>query len=308
MVGQTISHYKILDILGSGGMGIVYKAEDIKLHRTVALKFLPIELTSDETAKNRFIREAQSASSLQHNNICTIHEIDETEDGQFFIAMDYYEGETLKNKIKRESISLDEIIKITTQIAEGLNKAHENGIIHRDIKSANIFITKDGTVKILDFGLAKRVDRSQFTTMGVKLGTTDYMSPEQIKGEDIDHRTDIWSLGVLLYEMLTGEPPFHADYDQTIVYLILNQNPEDVEKYRKDVPERMLNILKKTIARNKNDRYQDLAAMLEDLRKVTSKSGIETIEFELPVPRPSQSIAVLPFCKYEHRSGTRKFL
>jgi len=295
MVGQTISHYKILEILGSGGMGIVYKAEDVKLHRTVALKFLPFELTSDDTAKNRFIHEAQAASSLQQNNICTIHEIDETEDGQFFIAMDYYEGETLKNKIKRTPLSLDEIINITTQIAEGLSKAHENGVIHRDIKPANIFITKEGVVKILDFGLAKKIDQTQFTRRDLKFGTTNYMSPEQIKGEKVDHRTDIWSLGVLLYEMLTGQPPFHADYDQTIVYLILNQNPEDVENYRKDVPERMLNILKMTIARNKNDRYEDLAAMLEDFRKVTSKSEIESFEFELPAPIPSQSIAVMPF-------------
>ncbi|MDH3269048.1 MAG: serine/threonine protein kinase, partial [Ignavibacteria bacterium] len=141
MVGQTISHYKILEILGSGGMGIVYKAEDTKLHRTVALKFLPTQLTTDKIAKDRFIREAQAASSLQHNNICTIHEIDETKDGQFFISMDYYEGETLKNKMSKELLSIDEIIAITTQIAEGLNRAHEKGIIHRDIKPANIFIT-----------------------------------------------------------------------------------------------------------------------------------------------------------------------
>jgi serine/threonine protein kinase/Tfp pilus assembly protein PilF len=295
VVGQTISHYKILDILGRGGMGIVYKAEDIKLHRMVALKFLPNELTSDETAKTRFVREAQAASSLQHNNICTIHEIDDTEDGQFFIAMDYYEGETLKNKIKRALLSLDEVINITKQIAEGLNKAHENGIIHRDIKPANIFITKEGIVKILDFGLAKKIDQTQFTRRDIKFGTTNYMSPEQIKGDKIDHRTDIWSLGVLLYEMLTGKPPFHADYDQTIVYLILNQDPEDVEKYRKDVSERMLNILKKTIARNKYDRYEDLAAILKDLSQVKSKSEVESIEFELPAPKPSQSIAVLPF-------------
>jgi serine/threonine protein kinase len=295
MVGQTISHYKILEILGSGGMGIVYKAEDIKLHRTVALKFLPLELTSDETAKNRFIREAQSASSLQHNNICTIHEIDETEDGQFFIAMDYYEGETLKNKISRELLSLEEIIKITIQIAEGLNKAHENAIIHRDIKPANIFITREGVVKILDFGLAKKIDSAQFTRRDVKFGTTEYMSPEQIKGEKVDHRTDIWSLGVLLYEILTGQQPFQADYEQAIVYLILNQDPEDVWKYRQDVPEKILSILDKLIAKDREERYEDMAAILLDLKKSSSQSESESFEFELPASRPSQSIAVLPF-------------
>ncbi len=169
MIGETFSHYKVLEKLGSGGMGILYKAEDLKLHRAVALKFLPIEFTSNDEAKNRFIREAQAASSLQHNNICTIHEIDETEDGQLFISMDYYEGETLKNKIRRELLSIDEIINVTTQIAEGLSKALENGIIHRDIKPANIFITKEGIVKILDFGLAKKIDKTQFTRVGDKI-------------------------------------------------------------------------------------------------------------------------------------------
>jgi len=295
MIGQTISHYKIIDKLGEGGMGIIYKAEDLKLKRTVALKVLPESFTQDEESKRRFIFEAQNASSLQHNNICTIHEVDETPDGQFFIAMDYYEGETLKSKIGKEMLSLDEIIKIITQIAEGLNKAHKHGIIHRDIKPANIFIIKEGTVKILDFGLAKKIDRTQFTRRGVKFGTTEYMSPEQIKGEKVDHRTDIWSLGVLLYEMLTGQHPFKADYEQAIVYLILNQEPEDVRNYRTDVTERLLSILEKLIVKEREDRYEDLTSLLEDLRKVSSKSEIESLEFEIPAPKPSQSIAVLPF-------------
>jgi serine/threonine protein kinase len=295
MIGESISHYRILEKLGEGGMGIIYKAEDLKLKRTVALKVLPESFTKDEETKQRFILEAQSASSLQHNNICTIHEFDDTEDGQFFIAMDYYEGETLKNKIRKVLLSIDEIIDITIQIAEGLKKAHESGIIHRDIKPANILITKDGTIKILDFGLAKKIDQTQFTKTGIKFGTTDYMSPEQIKGEKIDHRTDIWSLGVLLYEMLTGKAPFHADYEQTIIYLILNEEPEEVSNYRVDVSERLLHILKKSIAKNKNDRYDDLTYMLEDLKKVGSKNEVESFEFELLAPRASQSIAVLPF-------------
>lgn len=295
MIGTIISHYKILDKLGEGGMGIIYKAEDVKLKRTVALKVLPESFTQDEESRRRFIYEAQHASSLQHNNICTIHEIDETEDGQFFIAMDYYEGETLKSKISKGLLSLDEIINITTQIAEGLNKAHEKGIIHRDIKPANIFITKDGIVKILDFGLAKKVDTTQFTGKGSKFGTTNYMSPEQIKGEKVDHRTDIWSLGILLYEMLTGKPPFQADYEQTIVYLILNQEPEDVRDYRSDVPEKLHSILEKSMAKYINNRYDDLETMLADLVKVKAEGGIVYSEFELPPPTTSNSIAVLPF-------------
>lgn len=295
MIAQNISHYKIIEKLGEGGMGIIYKAEDVKLKRIVALKVLPESFTRDEDSRRRFMYEAQHASSLQHQNICTIHEINETEDGQYFIAMDYYEGETLKSKISKEQLGIDEIIDITSQIAEGLRKAHEKGIIHRDIKPANIFITKEGVVKILDFGLAKKVDQTQFTRKDMKFGTTEYMSPEQIKGEKVDHRTDIWSIGILLYEMLTGQHPFKADYEQAIVYLVLNQDPEDVRNIRKDVPERLLTILEKSIAKERESRYEDLASLLEDLGKVRVKSDIEFSEFEIPAPSPSQSIAVLPF-------------
>ncbi|MFN2275195.1 MAG: serine/threonine protein kinase, partial [Anaerolineales bacterium] len=266
MLGQTVSHYKILEKVAEGGMGIVYKAEDVRLKRIAALKVLPTSYAQEEELKQRFIAEAQNASSLQHINICTIYEIDETPDGQLFIAMEYYEGESLKSRMSRGIIGFEDIKDITLQIAEGLRKAHDNGIVHRDIKPANIFITKEGTVKILDFGLSKRLDRTQFTKVGQRFGTTEYMSPEQMKGEIVDRRTDIWSLGVLLYEMLAGHHPFRADYDQAIVYLILNQEPEDVRQLRNDVPANLVRILDKSIAIERDDRYDNLELLLEELR------------------------------------------
>ena len=188
MIGKTISHYKIIEKLGQGGMGVVYKAEDTKLKRTVALKFLPSELTRDADAKARFIREAQAASALQHHNICAIHEIDETPEGQLFISMDCYEGETLKEKIERGPLAVEEAIDLTIQVAEGLSEAHEAGIVHRDIKPGNILVTRKGVVKILDFGLAKLAGQTKMTRTGTTMGTVSYMSPEQAKGADVDAR------------------------------------------------------------------------------------------------------------------------
>jgi len=267
----------------------------VKLKRTVVLKVLPESMTRDKEFKRRFILEAQNASSLQHNNICTIHEIDQTQRGQLFISMDYYEGESLKSRMGKGLLSINEITDITLQIAEGLHRAHENKIVHRDIKPANVFIIKEGTVKILDFGLAKRIDRSQFTQAGARFGTTDYMSPEQLKGEKVDRRTDIWSLGVVLYEMLAGRHPFQADHEQAVVYLILNQDPEDVARYRTDVPAGLISVLEKSLAKEREDRYEDLVSMIEDLKKVLGRGEIESSKFEIPAPRPSQSIAVMPF-------------
>jgi serine/threonine protein kinase len=204
LIGRLVSHYRILKKLGEGGMGVVYKAEDTKLKRTVALKFLLTELTRNEEDKRRFIQEAQAASALDHQNICTIHEIDETEKGQSFIVMNYYEGQTLKDKIKDQRFlpaeasaqvgKIKDAVDISIQIAQGLAKAHEKGIIHRDIKPANIMITTDGVVKILDFGIAKLAGQTLHTKTGSTLGTVAYMSPEQVQGGDVDHRTDIWSL------------------------------------------------------------------------------------------------------------------
>lgn len=271
MIGNTISHYKILEELGSGGMGVVYKAEDVKLKRPVALKFLAPELTRDPEIKERFIHEAQAASALEHNNICTIHEIDETKDGQMFISMAYCEGETLKQKIKCGPLSLEEATSIAIQIAQGLAKAHEQGIIHRDIKPGNIIITNDGIVKIVDFGLAKLAGQTMLTRTGTIMGTVAYMSPEQARGEGVDYQTDIWSLGVVLYEMLSGKPPFKGDHEQAVMYSILNEKPEPVAALKSGIPAELERIVEKTITRNPDERYKQMSDILVDLRSLEKK-------------------------------------
>ena len=236
MIGQTVSHYKILEKLGEGGMGVVYRAEDTNLKRTVALKFLPPELTRDADAKKRFVHEARAASTLDHSNICTIYEVEETDDGQTFIAMAFYEGETLKEKIKQSPLKIEEAVNIAIQIADGLQEAHEKDIVHRDVKSANVMITSRGQVKVLDFGLARLAGRTKLTKTGTTLGTAAYMSPEQTKGDQVDHRSDIWSLGVMMYEMLTGRLPFQGDYEQAVVYHITSEAPEPVTGLRTGIP------------------------------------------------------------------------
>jgi len=273
MIGKTISHYKIIEKLGGGGMGVVYKAQDLKLDRFVALKFLPPELIRDEENKKGFIHEAKAASALEHNNICNIHEIDETDDGQIYMVMSCYEGETLKKKIESGPLKIEEAVNIAIQTAEGLCKAHEKDIIHRDIKPANIFITNDGIAKILDFGLAKVTGQTQLTQMGSTVGTVAYMSPEQARGEKVDHRTDIWSLGVVLYEMLSGTLPFKGDYDQAIIYSILNEEPALLNS----LPGELEKILSKSLQKNPDDRYNDLAEMLDDLKKLIRNYAHQTI-------------------------------
>ncbi len=268
MIGKIISHYKIIEEIGAGGMGIVYKAEDTKLKRTVALKFLPPELTRDEETKKRFIHEAQAASALQHTNICTIHDIDQTNDGQMFICMDYYEGETLKKKIEQGPLRIEEALDISIQIARGLTKAHEQHIIHRDIKPANILLTKEGVAKIVDFGLAKLAGRTMLTKEGTTLGTIAYMSPEQTRGEEVDHRTDIWSLGVILYEMITGQSPFKGEYEQAVMYSIVNEQPEPPTAVRTGVPMELERIINKSLSKNPDERYQHADELITDLKKL----------------------------------------
>ena len=273
MIGQTISHYKILEKLGEGGMGVVYKAEDLKLHRPVALKFLSPKAIATEDDLTRFAHEAQAAAQLDHPNICTTYEIDEAH-GQPFISMAYIEGQRLKKKIEAGPFSVEEALDTAVQIAEGLQAAHEKEIIHRDIKSANIMFTGKGQAKIMDFGLAKLMDRSQITKTGTTVGTTAYMSPEQARGEVLDHRTDIWSLGVVLYEMLTRQLPFKGDYDAVVLYSILNEEPKPMSTFQPGVPSSLEQITQKAMAKNLDERYHSVDEMLIDLK--TLKKDIES--------------------------------
>jgi tetratricopeptide (TPR) repeat protein/predicted Ser/Thr protein kinase len=265
--------YRIIEELGRGGMGVVYKAEDTKLKRHVGLKLLPPDLTRDTQAKERFILEARAASALDHPNICTIHEIDETEDGRMFIAMAYYEGETLKAKIDRGPLDIEEALDTAIQIADGLSEAHEKGIIHRDIKPSNIVVTPKGQVKVMDFGLAKLAGQAEITRPGSTVGTVAYMSPEQARGIEVDHRTDIWSLGVVLYHMLTGQRPFRGAYDQAVVYSIISEEPEPVGKIREDVPGALALIVGKALAKDPDQRYLKTEDFLADLRNL--KAALE---------------------------------
>ncbi len=286
MIGKTISHYKILEKIGEGGMGMVYKAEDTKLRRIVALKFLHKEFTKDKDAKDRFVQEAQAAAALDHPNICTVHEIDEVE-GQTFIAMAHIKGESLKDKIASGPLKIADVLKIVVQVAEGLQEAHEKGIIHRDIKPANIMLTAKGQAKIMDFGLAKLSWGVDLTKTATIMGTVAYMSPEQAKGDKIDHRTDIWSLGAMLYEMLTGERPFKITHDQAVLYAILNEDPVPITEIKRNIPRELEKIVKKALEKEPKKRHSDIDAMLSDLKSVGRKS--------ISTGAEKPSIAVLPF-------------
>lgn len=245
--GTTLAgKYKIIEVLGRGGMGIVYKAEDTKLKRSVALKFLPPELIQDEEAKERFVLEAQAAAALSHPNICTIHEIDE-EEGKSFISMECVEGQSLRSKIEKGPLELDEVLNISLQVAEGLEEAHKKGIIHRDIKSANIMVTDKGQAKIMDFGLAKVKGGTLLTREGTTLGTGAYMSPEQAKGQEVDLRSDVWSLGVVIYEMLSGQLPFKGDREASILYSVVHEEPKPLKEIKRDLPPELQQIINRAL-------------------------------------------------------------
>jgi serine/threonine protein kinase/Tfp pilus assembly protein PilF len=267
MIGNTISHYKILEKIGEGGMGVVYKAQDTKLDRIVALKFLPHDLTADAAEKERFVHEARAASALDHPNIATIYEIDEKE-GECFISMAFIEGKSIKAMIGEKALSIEEILNFSIQIAEGLNAAHLKNIIHRDIKSENIMVTPGGIAKITDFGIAKLKDADPLAGDGVVLGTLEYMSPEQVQGLAVDARSDIFSLGVVIYEMMTGELPFKGEHQTALIYSIMMESPSYLDTFREDISEEFQKIMDKVLHKEVTERYQNASELLADLKKL----------------------------------------
>ena len=310
MVGRTISHYKILSELGRGGMGVVYKAEDTKLKRLVALKFLRPDVLKDEEHRERFLREAQAAAALDHPNICTVYEIDEVE-GETFIAMAYLEGQTLKDKIAERPLKLEEALDIAIQTAQGLKVAHQNEVVHRDIKPANLMLTEEGQVKVVDFGLAQLAEQSRLTKTATMLGTPAYMSPEQSQRLPTDRRTDVWSLGVVIYEMVTGRMPFEGERQEAVLYAIAQEDPEPITALRVGVPTELDFIVSKAMAKDAGERYQHVEEMIVDLRSLGKKleSGKSTIlRPQVPDTASGASVGAQRAAPERSRPSPRKLL
>jgi serine/threonine protein kinase/Tfp pilus assembly protein PilF len=286
IIGSTITHYRIVDRIGQGGMGVVYKAEDTMLDRTVALKFLPPGMATDESVEKRFILEAKAASSLDHANIAVIHEISRTEDGRLFIAMGYYEGETLEDKIDAGALEIEKAVDYAMQMAKGLVAAHEKGIVHRDIKPGNAIVTPGGDLKILDFGLAKMQDVTM-TMDDVSLGTMAYMSPEQARNAPVDHRTDLWAAGVVLYEMLAGQRPFPGAYQAALLYAAANEPHPPVTNHRPEVPEWLSHIVDRLLEKDPESRYQSAEELV---RALESGAGVATVSSATQVGPPVTTV------------------
>ena len=278
IIGETVGPYKIEGIIGAGGMGMIHKASDTRLDRLVALKCLPPHLTIDNNNRERFLNEARAVSRLDHQNICTLYDIGETEDKELYIAMPFYDGYTLDKLIENGSVPIEDAIAISLQICSGLHAAHTHDIVHRDIKPANIIITTDNIVKILDFGVAK-INGVNLTSTGVSLGTVAYMSPEQLEGKAIDARTDIWAVGVLLYEMLIGTRPFIGDQAPAIIHAVLYADLPDFN-LPNETPKALSEVIKKSLIRNKEERYASVEELMSDLRKISNN---ETITPHTPI-------------------------
>ena len=298
MVGETLSHYQILAEVGRGGMGVVYRAKDTKLDRLVAIKVMRANVSDDPIYKQRFLREARAVSRLQNPHICTIHEIAETEDGRLFLVMDYYEGETLARKILCGPLPLKEMLGFMEQLLDGLECAHQAGIMHRDIKPANMMISKNGELRILDFGLAKPTDETMLTDPGLIVGTLAYMAPEQARNEEVDHRADLWAAGTVAYEMLTGNKPFSGTNSAVIVAAIIQHEPPIISHVCAGVPGLLDDILRKALAKDKHFRYQSAADFRRDMQALARLSGEDMMSTTVSVlpPEPvARSVVVLPF-------------
>ncbi len=313
MIGETLSHYKIIKELGRGGMGEVYLADDTKLKRQVAIKFLPSGITVNETDKSRFLQEAQAAAAINHPNICVIYEVQDQEKNPF-IVMEYVEGETLSDKIASGPIPIEKVIDYAIQIGSALQAAHDKNIIHRDIKPGNLMISATQQIKVMDFGLAKIKGSAQLTKTTSRIGTLAYMSPEQIEGKEIGASSDIFSFGVVLYEMLTRRRPFQEDYELALIYAILNEDPEPIGKLNNNVSMELERIVHKSLAKNRSDRYQQIVDILQDLRDLEQKTSnqIPILSGSRQQPqlteKPIQSIVVLPFANYSNNPEQEYFV